>query len=257
MRRKDPPIIGFNRRVDLEWLGYTVRLFTGGHDESKIHEELSAYLSSKLSIGSSAKRGSREKTITLLLKTWVRVRPEIEPLRDDGLELLESLPKSQHLAVHWGMTMAAYPFWGEVAAVTGRLLRLQGTAAAIQIQRRVREIYGEKETAYRSARYVVSAFHRWGALKEEARNGVYVTSTLMHATDSRLIGWLVEAYLLSFREDRATPKSILDNPAFFPFDLQSGGVLAAAGNPRLVVDRHGLDEDLVSLTQCDVAGRFS
>ena len=112
MRRKDPPIIGFNRRVDLEWLGYTVRLFTGGHDESKIHEELSAYLSSKLSIGSSAKRGSREKTITLLLKTWVRVRPEIEPLRDDGLELLESLPKSQHLAVHWGMTMARLPILG-------------------------------------------------------------------------------------------------------------------------------------------------
>ena len=151
MSRKASPVIGFNRRVDLKWLGYTVRLFTGGHDESKIHEELSAYLSSKLSIGSSAKRGSREKTITLLLKTWVRVRPEIEPLRDDGLELLESLPKSQHLAVHWGMTMAAYPFWGEVAAVTGRLLRLQGTAAAVQIQRRVREIYGEKETAYRSA----------------------------------------------------------------------------------------------------------
>ena len=79
----------------------------------------------------------------------------------------------------------------------------------------------------------------------------------MHGTDSRLIGWLVEAYLLSFREDRATPKSILDSPAFFPFDLQSGGRLAAAGNPRLVVDRHGLDEDLVSLTRCDVAGRFS
>ena len=110
MSRKASPVIGFNRRVDLKWLGYTVRLFTGGHDESKIHEELSEYLSSKLSISSSAKRGSREKTITLLLKTWVRVRPEIEPLRDDGLELLESLPKSQHLAVHWGMTMAATHF---------------------------------------------------------------------------------------------------------------------------------------------------
>ncbi len=257
MSRRAPPVIGFNRRVDLEWLGYTVRLFTGGHDESKIHEELSEYLSSKLSISSSAKRGSREKTITLLLKTWVRVRPEIEPLRDDGLELLEFLPKTQHLAVHWGMTMAAYPFWGEVAAVTGRLLRLQGTAAAIQIQRRVREIYGEKETAYRSARYVVSAFHQWGALKEEARNGVYVARAQMHLTDSRLIGWLVEAYLLSRREDRATPKSILDSPAFSPFVLQSGGGLAAAGNPRLVVDRHGLDEDIVSLTQCNVTGKFS
>jgi hypothetical protein len=155
------------------------------------------------------------------------------------------------------MTMAAYPFWGEVAAVTGRLLRLQGTAAAIQIQRRVREIYGEKETAYRSARYVVSAFHQWGALKEKGDKGVYTTNAPIRVTEARLIGWLVEAYLLSRREDRATPKSILDSPAFFPFVLQSGGGLAAAGNPRLVVDRHGLDEDLVSLTQCNVAGKFS
>ena len=247
MKREAPPVIGFNRRVDLEWLGYTVGLVTGGHDESQIHEELSEYLSSKLSISSTAKRGSREKTITLLLKTWVRVWPEIKPLRDDGLELLEALPKSQHLPVHWGMTMAAYPFWGEVAAVTGRLLRLQGSAAAIQIQRRVREIYGERETAYRSARYVVSAFHQWGALKEEGDKGVYMPNAPVRVTDARLIGWLMEAYLLSGKESRATPKSIVESPAFFPFNLQIGAGSAATENPRLEVDRHGLDEDLVSL----------
>ena len=248
MSRGGTPIIGFNRRVDLEWLGYTARLVAGGHDKSKIHEELSEYLSLKLSKGSFAKRGSREKTITLLLKTWVHVRTEIKPLRDDGLELLDQLPASQLAAVHWGMTMAAYPFWGQVAAVTGRLLSLQGSAAAIQIQRRIREIYGERETASRSARYVVSAFHQWGALEEDGDKGVYRACVPNEVTDTRLIGWLMEAYLLSREESRVAPKSIVESPAFFPFVLDIGGSIAAAGNPRLVVDRYGLDEDLVSLS---------
>ena len=241
-------MIGFNRRVDLEWLGYTVRLLAGGHDKKRIHEELSEFLSTKLSISSSAKRGSREKTITLLLKTWVHVRAEIKPLRDDGLQLLERLPTSQFVAVHWGMTMAAYPFWGEVAAVTGRLLRLQGSVAAIQIQRRVREIYGERETASRSARYVVSAFHQWGVLREERDKGLYRANATSRITDTRLIGWLMEACLLSRKESRLAPKSIVETPAFFPFDLQCGAGLAVARNPRLEVDRHGMDEDLVSLS---------
>ena len=86
-------MIGYNRRVDIEWLEYTARLVMAGSNAQIIYEELSDYLSSKLSISSEAKRGSREKTITLLLKTWVRVRPELMPLRDDGLELLKKLPK--------------------------------------------------------------------------------------------------------------------------------------------------------------------
>ena len=176
----------------------------------------------------------------------MHVRTEIKPLRDDGLELLERLPASQLVAVHWGMTMAAYPFWGEVAAVTGRLLRLQGSAAAIQIQRRVREIYGERETASRSARYVVSAFHQWGVLKEERDKGVYSANAPCRVSDTSLIGWLMEAYLLSRKESRLPPKSIVETPAFFPFDLQFSAGLAVARNPRLEVDRHGLDEDLVS-----------
>ena len=37
--------------------------------------------------------------------------------------------------------MAVYPFFGTVATVVGRLLRLQGTAGASQVQRRIRELH--------------------------------------------------------------------------------------------------------------------
>src|SRR5205807_3397044 len=52
------------------------------------------------------------------------------PPRDDGLDHFRRLAVDDHLAVHWGMSMAAYPFFGTVAEATGRLIRLQGSAGA-------------------------------------------------------------------------------------------------------------------------------
>ena len=61
------------------------------------------------------------------------------------------------MLVHWCMCMAACPFFGTAADAAGRLLRLQGTAAAAQIQHRLRERLGERETVARAARRVLMA----------------------------------------------------------------------------------------------------
>lgn len=56
--------------------------------EAAISDTLRQRLGDQLSVGSQAVRGSREKTITLLLKTWVRVPSRIESLRDDAIREL-------------------------------------------------------------------------------------------------------------------------------------------------------------------------
>src|SRR5207249_2876639 len=142
--------IGYNRTVKLEWLDYTAELLDNGRSENEIHIALAELLREELSPDSDAKRGSREKTITILLKTWVRVPESLTAFRNVGLKLLKDRPAADRLLPHWGMTIAAYPFFRTVAEVTGRLLRLQGTAGAAQIQRRVRERVGERETVARS-----------------------------------------------------------------------------------------------------------
>ena len=91
------------------------------------------------------------------MKVWLNVPGALEAVRDDGLDLLKSLPRKDQIVVHWGMAMAAYPFWAAVAGNTGRLLRLQGTAAAAHVQRRVREQYWRARNCFKSgaARYPV------------------------------------------------------------------------------------------------------
>jgi hypothetical protein len=103
-------MIGYNRTVKLRWLDETVDLYVAGMAGDDIYESLRERLKDELSVGSTAIRGSREKTITLLLKTWVRVPKALQPLRDEGAKLLQGVRRSERLPFHWGMTMAVYPF---------------------------------------------------------------------------------------------------------------------------------------------------
>jgi hypothetical protein len=240
--------IGFSQRVRLEWLERTANLVLAGNGKAVINAALQELLKDKVSVGGQATRGNREKIITILLKTWLTIPSELEALRDDGLDLLRRVPRSDHLAIHWGMVTAVYPFWSGVATQAGRLLRLQGSAAAAHVQRRVREQYGERETVSRAARRVLRSFLDWGVLQETGSKGVYTSGSTHPVENPRLIAWLTEAVLHARANGSAPLRDLLDSPSLFPFrikPIQAESVRVAS--PRLDILRHGLDDDLVML----------
>jgi hypothetical protein len=240
--------IGFSQRVRLEWLEQKANLVLAGNDRSAVTDALQDLLKDKVSIGGNAERGNREKIVTILLKAWLTVPAELEPLRLEGLELFKRVPQHDHSAIHWGMVIAVYPFWSGVALQVGRLLRLQGSAAAAQVQRRVREQYGERETVSRAARRVLRSYLDWGVLQESGTTGIYTAGTTLAIDDSRLIAWLVEASLHA-RANCSTPlRDLIGGPSFFPFRIKSiQAESLAAISSRLDILRHGFDDDLVML----------
>ena len=156
---------------------------------------------------------------------------------------------SSRLAVHWGMTMASYPFWNAVAAQVGRLLRLQGVATAAQVNRRVREQYGERPTVTRATQRVVRSFVDWGVLADTETRGQYVAGEQCPVHAPGLVAWLAEA-ALHVREDEpsAPVQELLGQPGLFPFRLSymtARGL--AAESPRLDVAHQGLDTEVVML----------
>jgi hypothetical protein len=240
--------IGIDRLIRLEWLEYTSNLVLAGNDEDSVKSELEQRLTSTFFTSSPSTRGSLSKTLTILLKTWVNVRRDIHSLRDDGLMLLREANKADHLSIHWGMIMAAYPFWGAVARQTGRLLRLQDKVVAGQIQRRLREQYGERETVSRRVRYVIRGFIDWGVLSETKEKGTYSQGRTYSIDDPRVISWLAEASLHARPNGSAAINELLGNPGFFPFRLAHVSAEHVASlSPRLDLLRHGLDDDLVML----------
>jgi hypothetical protein len=146
------------------------------------------------------------------------------------------------------MVMAVYPFWLGVATQVGRLLRLQGSAAAPHVQRRVREQYGERETVSRAARRVLRSYLDWGVLQQTGTKGIYAAGTTLAVDDSRLIAWLAEAFLQSRANGSLPLKDLLDSPSLFPFRLKPVNAESlVAPSSRLDILRHGLDDDLVML----------
>ena len=240
--------IGFSQRVRLEWLEQTANYVLAGNNKTQVNGALQELLKEKVSVGGQAVRGNREKIITILLKVWVTVPKELEPLRLEGLNLLRQISRPEHLAVHWGMVMATYPFWADVAAQVGRLLKLQGSAVAVQIQRRVREQHGERETVSRAARRVLRSFHDWGVLSETETQGIYHPGMSLDIDDPKLLGWLIEAALRARTNGSVPLKELIESPSLFPFRLKSvRAERLLATSSKLDILRHGLDDELVML----------
>ena len=237
--------IGYNRQVKLEWLDFTASLMAAGESQQYIKTALENYLQDQLSIGSDAIRGSRGKTISILLSIWVTVPKHLTELRDEALSLLRHLSVSEHLVLHWGMTMTTYPFFGIVADAAGRMLNLQGSLSSILLQNRMSEIYGQRETAIRSTRYVFYSFTQWGPLTETKEKGVYCLSEKKVLGNQQLQEWLIKAFLLNEGKKMTPLNAILRSPKLFPFQFNEP--FFPDNQADLDLFRQGLDEIMISM----------
>jgi hypothetical protein len=181
------------------------------------------------------------------MKLWSIPPKQLQDFRNRGLRLLQVLPDKQHILVHWGMAMAVYPFWAGVAEQTGRLLRLQGQVVAAQVQRRIREHYGERETVSRAARRVLRSFVDWGVLMESGQKGIYVQGENLLVDDSESMGWLIEGLLRANSRDSASLNSLVNSPSLFHFSFSRSVSLSSYTGLELM--RFGLDEEMVMLVK--------
>jgi len=241
--------VGIYRFLRVAWLERTAYLVLAGNRPQGIRKVLSTELGECFAPRSSNRRNSLEKTIAILMHIWVTTPRHLVGLQGDGLELLSACPSQDHLAFHWGMTMAVYPFWAAVGSQVGRLLALQGEAAARQIQQRIQERYGERSTVSRAVQRVLRSFVDWGVLQDTSRKGIYVKGTTQTIDEIQAIAWLTEALLHAQGTDAASMQTLLGATALFPFQLRPVGAddLAKASE-TLEVFYHSLDQRLIVLT---------
>ena len=233
-------------RLTVEWLEQIADLAAEGLEPEDIKQELEVRLARFYPDSSPLTRGSLSKTVTILTKTWVRVPKSLEQLRDHGLGLLTTGSMETRKALHWGMLMAAYPFWGAVAGQAGRLLRLQSDLTTAQVQRRLREVYGERETVFRRVRYVIQAFVDWKVLSHGETKGTYKQGPQIAVDNVALVGWLCEALLRSREGNSAPARDLLDSPALFPFQIYRHTAESLVRvSPGLDVFRHSLERELL------------
>ena len=236
--------IGFDRRVDAEWLDSVVQQVAAGMKGS----ELRAYTFNMMKgfVAGGTKHGTAaQKTVTVLTRTWANVNPEVVGLRDRAIGLLPALSPQERIGLHWAMAMAGYRFFGDVASTSGRLLQLQGDLNLDQVTRRLREAWGERSTMNRATRRVVRSMVQWGGLADTESKGVYTQIPNRIPIHGELTQVLLEALLI--HESKGIPiDQAIRHPALFPFDLDLRPN-SLRKSPRFEVQRQGLDMDVVEL----------
>lgn len=243
--------VGIKQVVRLEWYDLTLDLLLHNESAKTIRQELGSLLRDRLQTGGFGERGADTyvKAVTQLMQCWVTPDKNLLGLRDAALQLAAQCPRSERLPLHWAMTIAAYPFWQKIAALTGRLLNLQSQVTQGQIRARCYETFGERSTIERSARRVIRSLVSWGVLldTEGSVKGCYGKTEPVVIADSTMATLLIEATLHANSSGSLPLSAIKNDPALFPFILpELNGTLYAS--ERIEVIRHGLDAEMVRLT---------
>lgn len=234
--------IGLDRPIKLAWLNATAEGVARGLSPAELRAELDAVLDGE--VPGHDPHSSRGKTKTVLLRVWLRTSPSLQPLRDDAAACFAPADPAHRLALHWGMTLAAYPFFADVVTTIGRLGVLQGNIPRQQIRRRLAELWGERTSIERAWPRAIDTLLSWGALDRTDKPDVYRWAEPMALTNPAVQRILVEA-LFHARGDASAPfADLVRGPALFPFRL-SLSTHELRDHPRLDVVRHGLDEDVV------------
>ena len=241
--------LGIKQTIQKEWMDRTLRMVLAGMTEEEIREDLDQYLSTQKQSGGIGERGQKTYGMAIgILASWFAPEDELLRFRDEALNIARVVPEEHWLPLHWAVISAAYPFWFNVAKQVGRLFNLQESVTQVQIFNRIKEQYGDRESVARNARYTVRSFIAWGVLQESGNKGCYKKAPSVQVHERKLAAMLIESALHAIPEGKVSVASLLNNPAFFPFDLPmlSGDSLSkSSGNFELI--RHGLDDEILML----------
>jgi hypothetical protein len=248
-----PKPVGFDRKIQLDWLNATADWAAQGLAATDIRARLQRLLEG--SVAGAGSHSARGKTTTVLMHVWVRTPDTATPLRRDGLDLLQGRSGRARLPLHWGMCLATYPFFADVVAVVGRLLSLQPTFTQSQVTRRITEGWGDRSTVVRATQRVLRSLVDWQVIGEPTTRGPFAPcKTIPLSNEDGLCTWLLEAAILGTGRTARPFAGLVGSPVFFPFRLsiRPGDV---ARNKRLELHRQGMDEDLVLRKQVPVPGK--
>jgi len=237
--------IGFDRRIDLEWLDIAAEKAAAG----TAGDDLRAFLSSMLAEvrdGVTAP-SARRKTVTVLNHIWGVAPDRTAFLRQHALDQLTHCTADERLALHWAMMLGTYPLFSDVAAIAGRILALHDGISLSLLMHRLTDTWGKRSTLERAAQRIARSMIQWGVLRGTPTPGEYHRALSRRRVGSAVANVMFEAIIIDAEQSSATLDQLLRHPALFPFGLDTN-----AGHVRdssfLCVHRQGMDSDIVELS---------
>jgi hypothetical protein len=218
-------IIGFDRRLSLDWLEAAGSRVAAGATLKELRADLWAYLEGKVS--GDTYNSDRGKTMTVLIRIWGTVPPAVEPLKIRATAAFQTTKVQDHLT-------------------------LQDTFSLAQLTNRMVAQWSERPVLVKSTQRIIRSLVDWGALADTNTRGMYQRAPKPLPISKELAQLLCEALLLD-NEQRSLPApQLLEHPALFPF-THSLTLTDLRAESRFAVHRQGLAGDLVELRPAKAA----
>lgn len=233
------PQIGFDRFIQLDWVATALKVRAGIASLPDLIELLDA-----AGLGKEAKAKTRTKLNALGLQP----RQDLADFADRGVELLKNEPNIPFAALAWGMAISTYPFFGNVAEITGRLTSIQGDCSSMEIHRRISEIFGDREVTKRATQAVLQTQANWGLIQRVDNGKRLMRMAPIQILNDALAAWLLEGVLRY--TGKTLPVATLQSiAAVYPFTLDQSLAHVLSSNPTLELRADGPSNRVLSLRE--------
>lgn len=237
---KKKPLVGFDRYVEKQWMDQAAKLVGEGRPMTEVNALLDEYLSSVVS-GDSSRRNTR----SILSAIWARPSRVEGAFKAEAVELFKSANSKERLAIHYGMSIATYPYFLSLSKILGRLFKLQDEVTNAEFNRRVIESVGDRDSIKRAAARYIQSLVQWGALESTGKSTVK-PGVKIPLQNSELVTWLYTSVLFSSDKDRLSVDDIISDPAWFPFEIPHG-YFSVQSSKIVEVVHQGVGSALIAL----------
>ncbi|MCF7763175.1 MAG: hypothetical protein K9N62_05830 [Verrucomicrobia bacterium] len=239
--------VGIQRELLVDWFDHAAGIHAMGADRIEARKKCYTYLDTAPGFSSPPSLQTKAYIANAMVKTWINPDRELISIRNRALDLLTQ-DRNDRTAIHWALLCAAYPFWFNLASITGRLLNLQDQATQSQIVLRLKEKYGDRPTVSRRARYVIRSFIAWKTVRDTMNKGSYERANVIPIAQPEVTVLLVEAALQATPNGTCELAQLINCPAWFPFHVHPlRSDLIARLCSGIEVIGFGPDQDLLKL----------
>jgi hypothetical protein len=235
--------IGFRRNIYLEWMDAPAATYAAGDGAAALRAHLDPIVAHK--VASAENRGY---ALTILANIWLYGGERYPQLHAAALNLYAAaaVPDDRRW-LHYGMAMAAYPFFQQTVRAIGRQVLRKDTFALSEIKSAMIADRGHPGGVAMAAERVVFSLRDWGLLSAGGRKGVLAPPAPRLATaDLGLQAWLLALALNVHSGEELPYLDLIRLPELYPFGF-TVTLDDLRRHPWVGVQRQGVGLDMVRL----------
>jgi len=231
--------VGFDQKILIHQLDFMAKEIPRTDKRDDLYEKMDDFLTADIR-GNKSRLNAR----TMIFKIWYLVDEDHKDLQKRALILFRQVSNEERIALHWGLTLLAYPFFRDLVNELGLLYRLQDEVTSYQINKKIKALYGDRRRVEVATSAVLTSLRSWGVIYSEKRN-VQIMSEKVDIQSPELKSWLAEVLIRALGVEALPIERFSEYPMLFPFSLNVQ--LEDLSSDHFSKIRQGVDKVVIGL----------